>query len=922
LKRKLLKLVLVLGFFLIAVGTFSYSFLLPRYIERSILPALGDRFSTSLTGRVFTFGLNQASLGDLILGDSNNAALSIGSIHADYSVSSILDKKIKQIRINSLILNLEISDGRIIIPGLDLEKIAGTKSKQEISQRSSTVDLPLQLENFRVSNGFLNVLYEKQRILIPFGLQITRKEQMNKDTLPAYRLNLQIFPQGEEIAISGSIDLSNNKGIFAISADSIYMKPFAFLLGEAQEILSLGRASIKGNTEINLMPFQLVATEMDCKLESVNLKNYPVAFGLPAGSSEAAKPIHLIIKGNGQQWSVAANGSMVEPISASIALDGSLFPGADATKGSGSILIKIADPTATIGTANFPVIIRGSPELDTDFSFDIAPAGTWQAKIESSASKDSLDISYGQNKLKAGIPSFAIDTRGSADVTQMQVSLTIPDVHATGTDASEIILPMANLQGSFNQEKKSGQESLSSGRFTLELPDMKIIKDTMTGNADIALTGKMDPQSLNDIKSLQVSGELVVNNAKAEEQESSVNINSIEGRIPWQWHLSDRETGGHIKVSGIKWKSNQLGSFEAGIRLKDSAYSLNGTFNHSLLNGLVTSINGQVKIADSAYQASMKIYMDASPFDSLHLGEFNPSLSNSYINGELGLDGEFKIDKNGLKGNMAVMMQNGSFEFPEKKYEINNINLALLMPSLPDLRSAPAQKLLFDKASIGDLIFEQGKVVWQLESPDSIFIEEGVVSWAGGRIFTNAVRISPEIKEFVIPIFCDRLILTEILRQFGITDAEGEGTVSGRIPLLVGRDTIRIEDGFLFSSPGQGGSVKVAAFDVLAAGIPKNTPQFAQVDFAAEALKDFQYNWVKLLLNSEGEDLIMQMHMDGKPVQSLPFSYDSQTGLLQRVDDNTQGIYQPIRLDVNFRLPLNRFIGYSGKIQDIMEQIK
>jgi hypothetical protein len=245
----------------------------------------------------------------------------------------------------------------------------------------------------------------------------------------------------------------------------------------------------------------------------------------------------------------------------------------------------------------------------------------------------------------------------------------------------------------------------------------------------------------------------------------------------------------------------------------------------------------------------------------------------------------------------------------------------LLLPSLPDLRSAPAQKILFDKASVGDLTFEHGKVIWQLESPDSIFIEEGVVSWAGGRIFTNAVRISPDRKEFVVPIFCDRLRLTEILNQFGVSNAEGEGTVSGRIPLLVGKDTIRFEDGFLYSSPGQGGSVKVTALDMLSAGIPRNTPQFAQVDFAAEALKNFQYNWVRLLLNSEGEDLVMQMHMDGKPLQSLPFSYDSQTGLLQRIEDNTQGINQPIRLDVNFRLPLNRFIGYSGKIQDILKKI-
>ena len=429
------------------------------------------------------------------------------------------------------------------------------------------------------------------------------------------------------------------------------------------------------------------------------------------------------------------------------------------------------------------------------------------------------------------------------------------------------------------------------------------------------------PQTPHDIQSLQMAGEFIVNNAKAVDKETGITISSMDVRLPWQLSYPERKTTGRLKISGIKWRNNELGSIEAGVKLNGSEYLLDGKFTHSLLNGLVTNISGQANIADSEHRASLNLQMAPKAFSSQHLGKFNPSMINSYINGELGLDGNFRFDTNGIKGHIALEIQNGRFEFPEKKYEINNFNLSLLFPALPDLRSAPAQKFFFDKASIGDLVFKQGKVTWKLESTGSFFIEEGVVNWAGGRIFTNAVRISPDRKKFIVPIFCDRLVLTEILNQFGVVNAEGEGTVSGRIPLFVGEDTIHFEDGFLYSSPGQGGSVKVAALDVLAAGIPKNTPQFSQVDFAAEALKNFQYNWVKLLLNSDGEDLVMQMHMDGKPLQSLPFSYDSQTGLFQRLDDNSQGISQPIRLDVNFRLPLNRFIGYSGKIQEIMEKI-
>ena len=920
-KRNPIVFVFFLVLVFLAAVYLSYSFLLPLYVEKKVLPSLGDKFSTSLTGRVFTIGLNEVFLGDLIIGDSKNTAVSIASIYSDYTLSSVLNKKIKQVRINGLTLNLKISEGKIIIPGFNLELIAGTENKN--SQSSSAIILPVQFDNFQVSNGFLNILYENQRILLPFNLQITRDELTKNDIQPVYRLNLQMFPQGEEVAISGSVDLSSNNGIFSISADSFNLQQFVFLLGDLQKILSLGVASVRGNTEITFMPFQMTAAEIDCELESVKFKKVPVAFGSPAEKAESNKPILLKIKGNGQQWDLTAHGSMASPLSSYIALDGSFLPGDDnAAKGSGSILIKIDDQTVITKPDHLPVIVRGNPEIHGNFSVDISPTGAWQAEVESSTNKEILEISYDQNSLKAKVPSLKIQGKGSVDDTRILVSLALTDIHAISKDASEIISPLAELKASLNQEKKSGQKILTSGEFTFSFPDVKIKRDTLKGKGGIALTGKMKPQPFKDFKSLQATGELVVNNAKADKQESSIYINSIEGRIPWQWSQSDMETTGKIKVTGIRWKNNELGYFEAGLKLKGSAYSLKGRFTHTLLNGLVTSINGQAEIADPGFQASMSIQSDLTPFVSLHLGEIDPSFSNSYMNGELGLDGKFKLDPHGFNGNMSVIMQKGRYNFPEKKYEISNINLSLLIPSLPDLRSAPAQKILFDKASIGDLTFEQGKVIWQLESPGSIFIEEGVVRWAGGRVFTNGVRISPNRKEFVVPIFCDRLILTELLTQFGVTGAEGEGTVSGRIPLLIGEDTIRFEDGFLFSSPGQGGSVKVAALDVLAAGIPKNTPQFAQVDFAAEALKNFQYNWVKLLLNSEGDDLVIKMHMDGKPLQSLPFSYDSQTGLLLRLDDNIQGISQPIRLDVIFRLPLNRFIGYSGKIQDIMKKIQ
>lgn len=291
-------------------------------------------------------------------------------------------------------------------------------------------------------------------------------------------------------------------------------------------------------------------------------------------------------------------------------------------------------------------------------------------------------------------------------------------------------------------------------------------------------------------------------------------------------------------------------------------------------------------------------------------------------NGRLALDGTLKFSGNDLQGQMQADFQNGRLEFTKNEYVIDGIVLSVNFPSLPQIKTDSGQELRFSKASFGNLSITDGRVAWQLESTGSLFIENSVFQWAGGSLNIDEMRLVPDEDQQFITIVCKRLDLIEVLQQLGITNAAGEGTVSGKVPLLLGKKSIDFEDGLLSSSPGEGGRIQIAAFELLTAGIPRDSPQFAQIDLAAEALKNFKYNWVKLFLHSTGEDLVMQLQMDGKPLQSLPFSYNSETGMFSRIEDGSQGIDQPVRLDVNFRFPLNRFLGYSGKIQDIMKKMQ
>ena len=153
----------------------------------------------------------------------------------------------------------------------------------------------------------------------------------------------------------------------------------------------------------------------------------------------------------------------------------------------------------------------------------------------------------------------------------------------------------------------------------------------------------------------------------------------------------------------------------------------------------------------------------------------------------------------------------------------------------------------------------------------------------------------------------------------GAVTAKGQGTVNGRIPLRFNDGKVSFNDGFLFSTPGDGGTICLTGTEMLTAGVPPDTVQFAQLELAREALKDYNYKWAKLLLTTEGETLLLRMQLDGKPAGPLPFVYKKEFGGFMKVKADSKGsVFQGIGLDVNFRLPLNQILNYSNDIQDII----
>ena len=261
--------------------------------------------------------------------------------------------------------------------------------------------------------------------------------------------------------------------------------------------------------------------------------------------------------------------------------------------------------------------------------------------------------------------------------------------------------------------------------------------------------------------------------------------------------------------------------------------------------------------------------------------------------------------------------------FTVESVRMEGISASCTIPELINMRSSGLQRFSFDRASFGKTELDNGEIIFNIESGDSIFIEKISAEYCRGKVFTHAVRISSKKSDYNLILFFDRLNLAMILENLGIEKSEGEGAVNGRLPVMFNNGQIIFGDGFLYSTPGVGGNIRLTGTQVLTSGIPEGTVQHAQLELAREALKDYKYEWVKLSLVTKGENLLLKMQLAGKPAGLPPFVYKKDFGGFVKIEGKGEGsVFQGIGIDVNFSLPLKRLMKYGENINSLFDLIR
>jgi len=387
--------------------------------------------------------------------------------------------------------------------------------------------------------------------------------------------------------------------------------------------------------------------------------------------------------------------------------------------------------------------------------------------------------------------------------------------------------------------------------------------------------------------------------------------------LPLAWPAPKLHTPGKLRISGLRFDKYALGTISAKVRQQSMGLTFSGTLYTKLLPGLRVPFSGQgsMESKDATLKFDIRKYDLPENFDPSGLV---PAMQGMKLSGTLAADGGLNISETGIESRLGLFFTGGTLSLGENGTTISGIRLFLESPDLLDFRSAPAQMLAFDTLTTGGIRIEKGLITFQLEPRNVVLVERLGFDWCGGHVASRAFRVVPGHDEYDVTLFCSQLRLSDILAQLGLADAKGEAALSGELPATWKNGKISFNNGFLHSTPGQGGIIQVEAMDDLIRAIPKGTPQRGQLELAQAAIRNFEYKWVRIKADTVGEDLLVRLSLDGKPVGTLPFVYKKEFGGFAKVTGDVKGSnFQGLRLDVNFSLPLDRILLYKDVIDMI-----
>lgn len=582
-----------------------------------------------------------------------------------------------------------------------------------------------------------------------------------------------------------------------------------------------------------------------------------------------------------------------------------------------------------------PVAVDGLLDLDLTASLDLsrpesiaasASATLRQADLAclgAALADDTLrlDAAVAEEGLAVALAPLALTGPHPLTLHASEIIISGDRVRAAFTLASAATLPEGTvIPGTFEARRENGRWTVA-----LAMEEMKTFRALIgerslrLGGLALSLRGTVSPAATETQTGVSAAMVLEARTRACSLDGADFATGPATLRLPLAWPAPARHEQGRLTVAAIRSGARRLGSLTTALWQESLGVRFTGDFSTDLLPKLRASLAGSASMADGTASATFAVKDYALPtgFDP---GTLAPGLAGVAVAGTLEAEGAIHYDTTGLKSRLGVFVTNGSLVYGGKGQDndgvrLDGVRLFFESPDIIDFRSDPAQVLTFDRLRAANIEMSDGVVAFQVEPGGVTLVERARFAWCGGHVESRAFRVVPGRDEYDVTLHCSGLRLSDLLAQLGLARARGDSTLSGELPVVWKDGQLSFHQGFLHSTPGEGGVIQVEGLDTLVASIPEGTPERAQIELARAAMQDFEYNWVRLRADTVGRDLLMRLSVDGKPARLLPFVYRKDFGGFVKIEGDIQGSnFQGLRLDVNFSLPLDRILLYKNVI--------
>ena len=217
---------------------------------------------------------------------------------------------------------------------------------------------------------------------------------------------------------------------------------------------------------------------------------------------------------------------------------------------------------------------------------------------------------------------------------------------------------------------------------------------------------------------------------------------------------------------------------------------------------------------------------------------------------------------------------------------------------LGGLVTDPGQELTIGSVRPG-IPLENGSVRFQLAGAGRIMLEKLRFPFAGGALIMSAFTWAPGDSMGQVDVIAEQIDLARLAGMLELEDLVAEGTISGRLPIVLMQNSLRIENARLMADPG-GGRLSYTGRAALSAA--REDPSAA---LAFAALRDFDFSRLELSLTGDLAGIVQA---------GLSVSGRNRSGL--SIEDQEIPAGQGFEFRMRFDLPLARLLGEALRMSD------